>query len=267
MKITSSIEDIRRQRDAYNEEIQQLNETYDEQKRAWRSAVTEKEAAIEKQISEKIGPTFLPLTIRVDTSYNDNSFRFRVDANEDHSAADGSLSWHWEAQLVNGEVKKDSGSWSGLNAVTPAQIENLKECVRVIEILCNTDWTEVLSAAVPDWDDFIDSDVLLRIRDAEHGRDSLKDNIKRAELEEVAGTDTLVAFTRESAREYMLVKRVTDKSAIGNLVPEVPWHDRIANLAETVQWVRDNDAYPVRVSLAAISANDDGSLVTYTPRE
>ena len=55
----------------------------------------------------------------------------------------------------DGQIEKESGSWSGLTAISPENIDNLKESVRILEILNNIDWEHVLNVEFPKFNDYV----------------------------------------------------------------------------------------------------------------
>lgn len=115
--------------------------------------------ALKGIIESKIGPTPLDLEIDVDLTFETvpSSYEVYVYANWNRSHdADVALCWEWRVKLdANGNIRKDSGSWSGLNAITIDQINDLKESVRVLTILNTIDWQEIFEDNTPpNIDDF-----------------------------------------------------------------------------------------------------------------
>lgn len=110
-------------------------------------------AGIESSIRDAIGPTSISLSIGVNTRHGkiavtvDNGFTPNPDS---------ALTWNWNVQLSDeGEVIKETGSWSGMSATTPENIADLKESVRILEILNNLDWKKLLSQTPPKYDDYV----------------------------------------------------------------------------------------------------------------
>lgn len=84
------------------------------------------------------------------------------------------LRWSYDVSLdEHGEVKKDSSSWSGLEAVTDEQVADLKESVKVIEAIFRMDWSDILNHAQndkPRYDDFKDEELDQQIRELESNK-------------------------------------------------------------------------------------------------
>ncbi len=66
------------------------------------------------------------------------------------------LVWNYRAVLTaSGEVKTETGSWSGLSATTPNQIEDLKKSVEILTILISLDWKSLLQVELPNYEDYM----------------------------------------------------------------------------------------------------------------
>lgn len=138
----------------YDEEYDRMNADYEADKAKYYEVLQNIKNNIEQTIVTLIGNTSLNLTIDVRPSYDEG---FDVDINNGNNPFDGqALSWRYRCYLAkDGSIKKETGSWSGLEATTSKQIENLKESVRVLEILNNIDWQAILSEKQPNFEDYI----------------------------------------------------------------------------------------------------------------
>ena len=66
-----------------------------------------------------------------------------------------SLMWDYKAWLNEDfEVAKESGSWSGLNACTEAEMASLKQTVGALEFLNSLDYTTLLNVNIPSRSEF-----------------------------------------------------------------------------------------------------------------
>lgn len=85
----------------------------------------------------------------------------RINCNENNKFQDSvALAWNYQAVLTEeGEVKKETGSWSGLKACTVEQIESLKQTVAALEKLNSMDWGQILKITLPDFKQFIPQDL------------------------------------------------------------------------------------------------------------
>lgn len=196
MKITASrLDDVRRQREEWDAKYAPLKNKYEEDTKTWRKARYEAFDAVTKAIKDAIGPTSLELDIDTQEYYGEG-MEVRIRANERKKFETGSsLSWNWETKVDdNGNVKFDSGSWSGLKATTKEQLDDLKESVRIFEILQNLDWVSLvqIDKGVLDYQNYIDKDNM----DAMYEMDRNKPNFKQIESEaavaDLIGSNTAV---------------------------------------------------------------------------
>ena len=105
-------------------------------------------------VKSKIGDTSLNLNVSSDQQFGGQITVTVNNGNNPHD--EQALNWNWSVSLTaEGEIKKDSGSWSGLSAITSQHLENLKESVRVLEILNNIDWVNILNVELPQYDDYV----------------------------------------------------------------------------------------------------------------
>lgn len=83
-------------------------------------------------VKSKIGDTSLNLNVSSDQDFGGQITVTVNNGNNPHD--EQALNWNWSVSLTpEGEIKRDSGSWSGLSAITPQHLENLKESVRVLK--------------------------------------------------------------------------------------------------------------------------------------
>ena len=71
--------------------------------------------------------------------------RFEYEPRRDNTA----LRWSYEVILEEdtGDIKKESNSWSGFNAVTPEQIDDLMNSVSLLKAIVDFDWAPLLKEA------------------------------------------------------------------------------------------------------------------------
>ena len=66
------------------------------------------------------------------------------------------LVWRYTAKLTkSGEVRTETGSWSGLSATTPDQIKDLQKSVEILTILISLDWKSLLQVELPNYEDYM----------------------------------------------------------------------------------------------------------------
>lgn len=227
MKITASrADDIRRAREEYDAETARLKEKSTAQENAWRAETYRLKAEMEKKVADIIGPTSLNLSIKADPwgYFGAKSWTIAVNANEGGNFKDNiALVWNWEAKLDNeGNVVKDSGSWSGLKATTIEQLNNLEESVRIMKILNNIDWKVVLNSPMANYDDYMDPELSKSISDRNTARPKFEDELLNAALEDLIGTNVAIQLGSDSyyrGKVGMLITKMSDKFVTGYIFP------------------------------------------------
>ena len=150
MKITcTKRDDILKRKSEYEADRSSRQSKYDAQYRKYLEEEGRREEKIRNDVIGAIGETSLDLTVDVSGRFED-TYEIRVSDEDDKFNEDKALSWDWKVYLdKNGDVKKESSSWSGMNAVTAKNLSNLKEIVRVLEILNNIDFKMLLEEIRP----------------------------------------------------------------------------------------------------------------------
>lgn len=269
MKITkitaASREELLRNRSDYDVETQRYQTQMDEGEERWHDALYEQKSALEKQISDMIGSTKLELRIKVDPwgGIGIDNWAVYVEANENNKFSETvALSWHWSAKIDgrSGEVVKDSGSWSGLKAITPEQISDLEESIRIIKILNNIDWKEILSSPKAHYSDFIPENVQDTIRDRKKNRPNFESDLETATIEEaIANGNIAFELSQDSyykGRVGIIPTGVTDKFIKGYIFP-------ISYVDEPKDKLIELWAYEPRRSSRANLVKKGGDLVSY----
>lgn len=150
MKITcTKRDDILKRKSEYEADRSSRQSKYDAQYRKYLEEEVRREEKIRNDVIGAIGETSLDLTVDVIRRF-EHKYEIRVSDEDDKFNGDKALSWDWKVYLdKNGDVKKESSSWSGMNAVTAKNLSNLKEIVRVLEILNNIDFKMLLEEIRP----------------------------------------------------------------------------------------------------------------------
>lgn len=196
-------DDILRRKQAWENLENKSREEYDQYENA-RDSVFE---AIQAIVKDKIGSTSLSLNIRASKYFGGTSVH--VD-NGDSPHDEQALNWQWNVRLSDeGEIEKNSGSWSGLSATTPEQIDNLKESVRIIEILNNLDWGKILNVELPRYTDYVKTEV--------PQRENFEEQLLEADIEDAAEQGLLIKghgyrWYAPRATVFYNVLNMTDKS-------------------------------------------------------
>lgn len=268
MKITAaSREEILRRREEYDAETQKYEDQYNSEHQKYKDTIYAQQKAIESRVSEAIGSTFLDLTIQADpwSSIGEKGWAIRVEAwRNSHFDDKVALSWNWEVKLnKEGEIVKDSGSWSGLKAITPEQIADLEESVRVLKILNGMDWEGILHSPMAKWDDFISEDNLKARRERSKNRPDFEGELRAASLEEYIGKDTALELTGDEyyrGNVYILPTGMTDKFIKGYIFPQYYLGKY------TADEIRDAVSER-RASKSKIRFNDDGPVAVEVKKE
>lgn len=157
MKITAKKrDDILRRKEAYDKEYKRVHDLQQESYNKYRTARRDALNPIEKAVMNML-PHKNDTSIDVDTSFGgviECVVRYAENKQFDKGVA---LSWNYNASLdpKTGEIKTESGSWSGLNVTTPEAVQNLKNSVENIEVLTSADWKSLLDVAMPEYEDYM----------------------------------------------------------------------------------------------------------------
>ena len=264
MKILAArYDELKKARDEYDALTNELAQQRESQEDDYSEAMYEKGKEIEKKVADAIGTTTLDLEINVGPKYG-TGWEIRVTANDrDHFAPNIALSWHWDVSLdKEGNLVKDSGSWSGLQIVTDEQIADLEESVRIIKILNSIDWIEMLKSPIPKYGDYVSDELSTQLRDRRRNRPDFESDLQAEELASYVGTNTAIQLISD---EYyrgpvgILITGMTDKFLKGYIFP---WFLTTENKsAEDVKSYVYNDER--RASKNKIS-HKNGDLITFT---
>ena len=196
------LSDIRAARDAWDAEYDKQNKIYKDQEKKYRYAMYDVADNLQKEVVNAIGNTTINLRVDVDNYGIDaDSYQVRVYGNDSNKFADNvALSWDWKVYLdKDGNVLKDSSSWSGLKATTPEQLNDLEETLRILKLLNNLDWARLIGNANtkrPKYDDYITAPYPSR-----SDRPNFEQQLKDAAVEDTIGKDVLIQG-KGSGRNY-----------------------------------------------------------------
>ena len=217
MKITCARnrEQIAREQAAYDERRAAKKAKQDAQYNSWKKDYLVVANSVKEQIEDALSAfTSLNLEINVDSGWGDNTLRVSIGSNQ-HNVHDEhkALSWDWKAYVDRrtGELKKESGSWSGLNAVTAEQIESLKQSAACLEVINSLDWESMLNVDLPKYEDYVTNDVYEK--DPDDGR-NFKQELLEADVEDAMNSGLWIKghgyrWYRPSADVYYKVLKET----------------------------------------------------------
>lgn len=114
---------------------------------------------IKKAILQKLsGCDTSTLNVMVDEWYGGPGFEVKVNNGDSPHDASKGLSWNWEIHIdKDGNIGKDSGSWSGLKAITTEQIDDLRNTVEILTQLNDLDWKtifDMIDEKYPKYEEF-----------------------------------------------------------------------------------------------------------------
>ena len=190
--VSTRKDDLIRKRDEYKQRKAERAKLHDEQYSNFRNAQEDAMAPIHKELESNLSEyTGLKFDIKVDVPLT-SMLRVYITCNERNKFDENSaLSWSYECTLgSDGSIKKETSSWSGLKAVTPEQIDNLRQTVSALDYLCNVDWENLLNITLPEYQDFVDTEES-RFVDPDAKRDFNKE-IKLAAVEDHIGTGDIL---------------------------------------------------------------------------
>lgn len=205
MKIYSSrYEDLKKERDAWDENAAQSKKRYEEQKSSYRKAMHAVIDPIKEQIEvglSKFNLLDFQVTVKPTLS-RDDSLEIRVFCNQNRLFDETSaLSWDYSALVSDGEVKSESGSYSGLTATTPESLASLKQTVEALSYLNAQDWVSILEKELPNYDEYITEEV-------PGNRPDFESQIKEEELRSYIGQD--IAFKGKPIEKLGMATRNQD---------------------------------------------------------
>lgn len=191
MKITSSRKDDILKRKAEYE--QQLAE-YEERQEAAGQAMAEAEEQIVGPIRDFLEQRLSTYsTLHFDVSvgrgrFHVNGVQVNIRCNErDIFEENSALSWNYNVALdKDGNVVKESSSWSGLKATTAEQMKSLRQTVSALEFLNDIDWNSLINVDMPKFYDYYDRD------DERPQRPNFEQEMNEAELEDIIGKNKAV---------------------------------------------------------------------------
>lgn len=189
MKITATKrDDILKRKAEYEADFEARRQRHDDQYSRWGSAQRDVFQSVENAVRDALGKRAEGLDIRANTRWSQH---ITVDINNEIVARhnDLPLSWRWEVSIDReGNILKESSSWSGLKATTIEHVEQLRDIVSILEVLNTMDWATILNRELPKYDEYVtESDPRY-----DRNKPDFNKELFEAELEEYIGQDVLI---------------------------------------------------------------------------
>ena len=197
MKIRASKrDDILRDKAMYEEDKARRQSQYDAQEQAWNDARRQVMMGIKSAVESELGNHADEVNIDIPDAWK--SIRVNVNNGNDPFGPHA-LSWSWSVKLDrDGNVVKDSGSWLGLSAVTPEQIQDLRNTADILEILNSIDWKTLLNTKVPEYKDYI----TMNNPSYEKPDRDYDTELKEADIEDIIGDEDTAVFVGNALPDY-----------------------------------------------------------------
>lgn len=220
-------DDLLKEKAAWQMKYDARKTLYDGQERKYNEARWAWEDNLEALITETFKSYIdkLPgLTIKADRGWGNIEINFNYEDRWNTPREEKSLLWSYDVRLrENGEIVKESNSWSGFQAVTSQQIDDLMNSANFLKAIVEFDWAPLLEEAKrtePKYSQYIG------IRDPNHdpeyadpGYDRM---IKEAEISEAVGTN-----------KWLKVDNGYNRDSWVNIVSETP---KFYNVIEISDW-------------------------------
>lgn len=187
-------DDLMKEKAAWQMKFDARKQLYDDQERnyrkasvGWKTALVDKLNSLFSEYIQKLPG----LNISVENYYYGEEgieIRFKYEHLHDEDYA---LNWDYTVAIDDeGNIIKKSSSWSGLQATTPAQIDDLMNSVDFLKAIVEFDWEPLLTeeqSQIPKYARYIGiRDPRYDLEYKDPGYDKM---IKEAELEDAVGSD------------------------------------------------------------------------------
>lgn len=243
------VDDIRAAQQKWDSDFEQSVNAYNKMEYDYDMAIETVMEQIETKIRAELGVTDDDLLEITADAYGGKfggkyrtGIKYKYGAPFDKKSA---LNWHIDIYLNDdGEVQKETGSWSGLEVQTPELLADLKYSVSLIEKIMNLDYQKIIMDAEnarPNRDDYITGK-----RPNRGNRPDFDKQIKEATIEDIIGTNTIIkgepvpasGYRKGSIGWYKIVsqtpKRYTVAYAPNYLINDKDGLERALNYTFTV---------------------------------
>ena len=199
MRITASKrEDILRRKSEYEANRAASRAKFEEQFNAYSTAEDNIFEAVKSNVMQLLkGFDLLEFDVSVDRRFRSH-LGVSIRCNDrKHSDPNSSLTWSYDVILTkDGEVQKETSSWSGLQATTESQLASLTQTLEALKQLNKIDWATLLNVTLPKYSDYVTEPF------AEYDRNApdFDRELIEADIEEAIGTNVLIKGQPDSGR-------------------------------------------------------------------
>lgn len=261
--VARSADEIRRARDDWEAKSAANTESYNRSNKRYSDAVRGATGVLVGRVKDMLGEYANGLTINVNRSFGEGyELIIQNDELKLHDPGQA-LTWRYDVSVDDdGNIKKESSSWSGLNATTPESLADLNHTVQVLTAINNIDWTPIVKAVPPKFADYKEDapypDVSTR------NRPDFESELLAASLEEVEGNPNKAIYAKPGTMNgqvgvYLFIERITPK-----FVTYVDVNDRQAETYGGIREAYENfKSMPERIKLEKLSSllGNDFSVV------
>ena len=190
---SSRKDDLIREKAEWQKKYDARKQLYDDQERNYDEARWNWEDSIRDLVNKQFKSYIdkLPgLKINVDRWYGDSiEVNIQYEDRWGEDRANKSLFWDYDIRLTSkGEIDRESNSWSGFQAVTPEQVDDLLNSANFLKAIVEFDWAPLLQEAMnsrPKYSQYIG--IKDPNYDPEYKDPGYDKMIKEAEIEDVLG--------------------------------------------------------------------------------
>lgn len=218
--------EIDQQAQKYNAEYNAKKNEYDAQIDNYRRVVMDIEDNVRSNLEQVLPYSdLIDIWVSRDYGWSSGASYLSVKISYDlNKTKNQSLAWSYSVRLDrDGNIKKESNSWSGLNAVTQEQLDDLEKSIEILKKLNIIDWESIVKTDVPSVKDYVTTKTLPK-------KDFTFEQFN-ADLEDFVGQDVIFISKYLKSENFYgskygyIIKRLTNKR-----VEYVPIYDPIVKL-------------------------------------
>lgn len=260
----SKADDLRKEKQQWQMKYDARKQLYEDQEANYRHAEWNWQDNIVNLIKQQFSSYIekLPyLDINVDYRWREVEVSFKyADWLSKEDRENVSLRWSYSISLSEeGDVKKETNSWSGFDAVTPQQVDDLMNSANFLKAIVDFDWAPLLQEAKeskPKYSQYIG---IRDPRSDDDFRDPGYDRmIREAELEDAVGKD--IWIKGDNGRTWYKIVSATPK--FYNIAKVSTWDMRnspeyaLQRIADQYPWRVKKDNIPFDRPIETISQDD-----------